>query len=284
MPGICVANTPAICGHPQTGSTTVFIAGNGVCRVQTDTAGGLIIGPGSQSVFVEGLKVSLPGDLITTHAPCPIPPIHCATTTNPIGNPSVFAGTGFTSDTVVGVGSGDPEDAPSPDLVVTSFEASLSVLHASGQGYYPPTNMYSAYIKCVGQKKDEYGDNIPFKTPATLPTVTYSYTIKNDSIYTSQPFVVGFWRFLNATNAPDNAILTMDSLEFYPDVELVAQESVGSMAPGETYSSTFQYNDLYYSNVGTYAFGIFADIYNTSTEADERNSAPTIIVNVDNKC
>ena len=117
MPGICVANTPAICGHPQTGSTTVFIAGNGVCRVQTDTAGGLIIGPGSQSVFVEGLKVSLPGDLITTHAPCPIPPIHCATTTNPIGNPSVFAGTGFTSDTVVGVGSGDPEDAPSPDLV-----------------------------------------------------------------------------------------------------------------------------------------------------------------------
>ena len=68
---ICVETTAASCGHAQTGSSRVRISGKGVCRVQTDTAGGLIIGPGSQSVFVEGKKVSLPGDAITTHGLSP---------------------------------------------------------------------------------------------------------------------------------------------------------------------------------------------------------------------
>jgi hypothetical protein len=278
MPEICVATTPATCGHTQTGSSTVLIEGKGVCRVQTDTAGGLIIGPGSQDVFVEGIKVSLPGDAITSHPPCGSPgqSIHCTATTI-AGQAKVVAGTGFAADT------GDPEDAPSPDVGTTSFTASLSLLHASGQGHYPPTNMNSAYINC-NKVTDASGNPIPYKVPPPPPNVTYSYTIKNNGIDTSQPFFVGFWRFLDGANAPDKAILTMDSLEFYPEVELIAQQSVGSMAPGATYSNTFQYNDLYYTSVGTYAFGIYADIYNTVTEPDERNSAPTIIVNVDNKC
>ena len=71
MPDICVATTPATCGHAQTGSSKVTADGKGVCRVQTDTAVGLIIGPGSQNVFVEGDKVSLPGDAITSHGLSP---------------------------------------------------------------------------------------------------------------------------------------------------------------------------------------------------------------------
>ena len=67
MPDICVETTPATCGHEQTGSTKVFIEGKGVCRVNTDSAGGLITGPGSQKVFVEGDNVSLPGDTIASH-------------------------------------------------------------------------------------------------------------------------------------------------------------------------------------------------------------------------
>ena len=67
MPDICVATTDATCGHSQTGSSRVTIENKGICRIETDTAGGLIIGPGSQNVFVEGDKVSLPGDAITNH-------------------------------------------------------------------------------------------------------------------------------------------------------------------------------------------------------------------------
>ena len=72
---ICVETTAASCGHAQTGSSRVKIAGKGITRVAQDTAGGLVIGPGSQSVFVEGIKVSLPGDIITTHG---LPPLHLA--------------------------------------------------------------------------------------------------------------------------------------------------------------------------------------------------------------
>jgi uncharacterized Zn-binding protein involved in type VI secretion len=81
MPDICVATTPATCGHIQTGSLIVKIEGKGVCRVNTDSAGGLITGLGSQKVFVQGNKVSLPGDAIDSHYPCPTPDSHCNATT-----------------------------------------------------------------------------------------------------------------------------------------------------------------------------------------------------------
>ncbi len=111
---ICEATTAATCGHSQTGSSKVTIEGKGICRVETDTAGGLIIGPGSQDVFVEGIKVSLVGDAITTHGKSP----HSGPTTK-AEQSKVYAGTGFIVDT------GDPADDPSPDLVMDSFTASL---------------------------------------------------------------------------------------------------------------------------------------------------------------
>jgi len=138
MPDICVATTPASCKtHAQSGSSRVKIGGKGISRVQTDTAGGLIIGPGSQSVFVEGDKVSLPGDAITTHGKSP----HAAATTN-AGQTRVVAGTGFTVDT------GDIADAPNPDIRMQSFSVNLTELFASGQGHYPPTNMQAAMNYC----------------------------------------------------------------------------------------------------------------------------------------
>jgi len=177
-----------------------------VCRVETDTAAGLIIGPGSQNVFVEGDKVSLPGDAITSHGKPP----HSAPSTV-AGQSKVTAGTGFAGDTE------STGDAPKPDLETTSFAASLSILNASGQGHYPPTNMHDAYHYC---NPDATGLHIdPDYDPP--PTVTYSYTVQNNGNDTAQPFVVGFWRFLDAENAPSEAILTLDSLEFYPEVELL---------------------------------------------------------------
>jgi len=71
MPDICVATTAATCGHSQTGSSRVFADGRGICRVNTDSGGGIITGPGSPKVFVEGDNISLPGDAITPHGNYP---------------------------------------------------------------------------------------------------------------------------------------------------------------------------------------------------------------------
>ena len=266
---ICVATTAATCGDPQTGSSRVSIEGKGVCRVQTDTAGGLIIGPGSQSVFVEGIKVSLPFDAISTHGLSP----HAAAMTI-AGQSRVVAGTGFASDT------GDSGDAPSPNIEVVkgSFTASRTLLLCSGTGMFPPTNMQAATNNCYT------GTGTPPLAPPPPPTVTYSYTVKNSGNDTAQPFVVGFWRFPDALNAPDQAILTVNSTEFYDNVYLVSQQSVGSLGPGDTYSSTFQYPDLYYSSNTSYAFGVYADIYNTTTEQDEKNSTQTLKITVNDSC
>lgn len=278
MPLICVADTPATCGDPQTGSSVVKIQGKGVSRIGTDTAGGIIIGPGSQNVFVEGIKVSLSLDIISTHG---LPP-HAVAMTVP-GQSKVNASTGFIGDT--GGGSGD---APTPDLNITSFQASRLSLACSGQGYFPPTNMIDAWYACnQSSYEDQFGNTFSIEPPTNLtelPTVTYDYTITNNSSYAAQPFVVGFWRFLNSPNAPTNAILTVDSVAYYPDVELAGEQAVDGMAPGATYSGTFEYSEQYLASEGSYSFGIYADIYNTTTEPNENNSAPTITVSVTNGC
>ena len=81
------ATTEATCKHPQTGSTKVFVEGKGVCRVAKDTAGYIIIGPGSEKVFCEGFNVSLEGDNITSHGDNP----HAAPKTK-VTQTKVFAG------------------------------------------------------------------------------------------------------------------------------------------------------------------------------------------------
>lgn len=264
MPDICTSQATATCPHQQTGSSRVKISGFGITRIEIDTAGGIIIGPGSQSVFVEGEKISLPGDAISTHGKAP----HAAATTT-AAQSRVKASASFASQT------GESEDAPSPNLIIKSFTASLTELHASGQGVYPPTNMASADFYC----------NDP-TTGATTPppTVTYSYTVENTGSDTAQPFSVGFWHFVDATTAPNAAILTVASAPFYGNVELADQQAVGSLAPGQKYSGTFQYPDPYYVSQGVYAFGVYADIYNTTTELDEQNSAPTVFVSIDDLC
>lgn len=50
----------------------------GVSLVGADTAGGTILGGGQSFVVAEGDYVSLVGDGVAAHAPCPIVPIHCS--------------------------------------------------------------------------------------------------------------------------------------------------------------------------------------------------------------
>ena len=82
MAGVEIAGAAATCGGVNTGSTTVFAEGKGITRILVDTADAAVItGPGSSTVFVEGSKVSLPGDAITSHGP---PTSHdAALTANP---------------------------------------------------------------------------------------------------------------------------------------------------------------------------------------------------------
>lgn len=96
MPGVERQGDQATCGDANTGSSTVFVNGKGVTRVEVDTAGALILGPGSQTVFCEGSKVSLPGDAIVGHG---ISPHASPVTANPSDN--VFAGAGFATAPVV---------------------------------------------------------------------------------------------------------------------------------------------------------------------------------------
>tara|TARA_A100001515_G_scaffold106840_1_gene87617 strand:+ start:1195 stop:1485 length:291 start_codon:yes stop_codon:yes gene_type:complete len=83
--GITTTNSVASCGHSLTGSKIVFAEGGGVSRVGLDgtiIGGGLITGPGSLSVFCEGLPVSLDFDAITAHTPCEnLVVTHCAAIT-----------------------------------------------------------------------------------------------------------------------------------------------------------------------------------------------------------
>ena len=75
--GVITVGAKATCGHLSEGSTTVFADGKGITRVNKDKAGGLITGPGSVGVFVEGFKVSLSKDEIKSHGDSP----HDAATT-----------------------------------------------------------------------------------------------------------------------------------------------------------------------------------------------------------
>ena len=85
----------ATCLHPQTGSSKVYANNLGVSRVGVDNAGGgIIMGPGSSRVYVEGSQVSLTNDRIAPHPCCGSPGCspHCAARTNPTGEPLVMVG------------------------------------------------------------------------------------------------------------------------------------------------------------------------------------------------
>lgn len=67
MPNLVRGSDIASCGHTGPGAATVRSGGGKVARVLVDTKAGLIIGPGAQTVFVEGEKASIVGDAIAGH-------------------------------------------------------------------------------------------------------------------------------------------------------------------------------------------------------------------------
>jgi len=274
MPSVERKGNTATCGgHSNTGSNSVFINNAGATRVIVDTAGGLIIGPGSQTVFVEGSRVSLEGDSIATHGKSPH---KSAKTAN--GSTDVFAGTGFI---------GDPGGSqPKADLVVIDFTASINIANTSGQPYYP--------------KKWDWWECLedPITTYAP-PFVTFDYTVRNDGTHAAQPFSVGFWKLptkqqggilAGGTGVQLPFAVTQVTYsdpqiqDFYSKIYLVDEEKVGSLQPGDSFSGQFTFYDLMYVSQKEYNFGLYADIYMETTEPDENNSTTIIKIPVNVKC
>ena len=52
----------------------------GIARVGVDTAGGTIVGRLNEQMTIDGEWVSVVGDPVAGHPPCPLVPSHCAPT------------------------------------------------------------------------------------------------------------------------------------------------------------------------------------------------------------
>ena len=250
MPGVETAQLPATCGDLQTGNSTVFANLLGISRIGIDTAMGTILGPGSQTVFVEGIKVSLPGDVILPHPPCGSPggSPHCAATTNTGGSPDVIVGTGFSS----GGGGGSHGDIAAGDLKITSFTAI-------------PSNLIADFPT-------------PPLTPilSTLTPVTFSYTLQNMGDGAIGSSTLGLWK----TPFTGTFLLTKDGAEKIGATE-IDTKVIPSLGAGETYTGSFTHiADSEWIKGSTTWFAVFPDIYNETGEIDERNWVDSIAINV----
>jgi|TARA_R110000824_G_scaffold351071_1_gene538016 hypothetical protein len=248
MPKVETATLAATCGHSQTGSSTVKANGNGVSRVGIDKAVGLIDGPGSQSVFVEGYSVSLPGDLIVPHAPCGSPsPPHCNAKTNLGGTANVFAGIGFTIGP--GGGIGEPTGLDAPDLKVTNIEIVPNIVSANH-----PTINETHYVG----------------------TIDINYTIQNFA-HEAEAFNIGLWKTPN--EGP--WILHTEDISLYPaGVELLETDRIEGIAAGAIHEGSITLTSTPSNIIQDWSINntpvlyvIYPDIDKELIEPDEDNSA-----------
>jgi hypothetical protein len=258
MPGVEKQGDAASCGsHQNTGSPTVFIEEKGMTRVNIDTAGGLIIGPGAQTVFLEGYKASLKNDAIIAHGRSPHNAAKTLTT-----NPTVFAETGFREDPGEG-------DVPKSDL-------NTSVFADSGGPYM--ANVGTCPVKYW------YKGNITFK-----------FTISNTGNGPAGSFKVGLWE-LPITETGVSYILPRNSTGVidgtYPF--LLAEKSIGGVPEGGQITDTIvlpsgSWNqssawDLVVQLDNPRVFILYVDLDNDVGEPNENNSTPAIEINATYYC
>lgn len=265
-----------------------------------DTAGGLIIGPGSQSVFVEDYKVSLPGDVILPHACCGAPGCgsHCAATTTS-ESPDVICGTGFAVGSPPGLpggaeaGGDDPDSllVEAPDIVLLSVDISsdsevanstLCCLEIPDCDCFtnPPSPLCLVPVPCV-----------PIFYGGPPPELTYS--LKNISNFDSPPFTVGIFRTPNLEDGfvDDHAgpfLLTDEGVEVINDMFPGGVSMIGSsmvsgaegvgMFAGETLTNSFTIDigdqGIFWTNAGLDAswYAVYPDIHGDAHETDERQT------------
>jgi len=294
----------ATCGDPNTGSETVFANEHGITRVGyldnigPDSAGGRILGPGTQNVFVENWRISLPGDAIVGHGPG----AHGAPVT---ANESadVFVDSGFMDP--YGIGTVEAPDLEVVDLYVTYNGKKYSALqggatfYTSGLGNYP--------VLSVGQYNTAYnhchhpGNPSPPSPPDAPPLSSYlhgiTYTIKNTGTHDAPPFKIGAWKIPNTIhgisyNGSAMTLVLYDGItemNYWKDlnIEMIDESQVGVLKPGETFTDTFipySFVDPLQLSNGHYWFAVFADTYGTVLEPHENNSFKVIKLTLNDGC
>ena len=293
MPGVERQGDAANCGDENTGSDTVFANEHGITRIGPDNAGGKILGPGTQSVFVENWRVSLPGDAIVAHGKNK----HGgAVTANQSAD--VFADTGFMDP--YGVGEVETPDLEVVDLYITYNGVKYSALqggsnfYTSGLDHYPPLNTTEynlAYSHC-----NPYGGiGEPPPPPPGPPLASYlhgiTYTIKNTGTQGTPPFKVGGWKLpTNYNGAAQTLVLYAGITESYWEnlnIKLISESQVGALKPGETFTDSFvSYSpeNLLKVSEGHYWFAIFADTYGEVLEPHENNGFKAIKLTMNIGC
>jgi hypothetical protein len=253
MAGVEREGDAATCGDPNTGSTTVRANGRGVTRVNVDTALGLIIGPGSQTVFVEGYNVSLPGDSILPHPCCGAPGCgaHCAATTTSESS-NVFAGEGFPTETITTTNQGGATE----DIVVTQVADVLISTFTLTPDSMPTLE--------VGGVDSELTGPVAFTVGA--------YTIRNIGNSATGPFTVGLFEIPEEAGEGTYYLTDPQGVAGVPGAVKVDEQTI-EIGPYGSYSGEFTI-DISLRAEGTYYFAIFADIYIDLLEPNEDNTFP----------
>tara|TARA_R100001086_G_scaffold238103_1_gene162609 strand:+ start:846 stop:1676 length:831 start_codon:yes stop_codon:yes gene_type:complete len=266
MPGVERQGDLATCplGHNNTGSSTVFANGKGVTRVELDRAGGgLIIGAGSETVFVEGFRVSLPGDVILPHSCCGSPGCgpHCTATTTSESS-DVYAGIGFPT---VATGGGGATVAP--DLVLVSVAVDPVAASANAGGY--------------GLEGDL--DYIPHTYVSG--TIAVNYTIQNYGATPTGSFAVGLWEIDEILGFGPFVLVPAEVNLIVPTPQLLHEQQI-SLQPYQISERTFtleNYDPNYWNlplnsngeptgESSMYYYSIYADLYLQVIEPDEKNT------------
>ena len=280
--------------HLNTGSTRTFVEGSGITRPVVDSAGGMIIGPGTQNVFVEGERISLPQDAIVGHGEPP----HAAPFVMVPPERTVWAATGFISEGSTG------EDVDLESLMSTHrFD-----VFASGLGHYPPQSyqemQYTWQWCCWSQQQYLQGcANVPpgyGEDPSTWGAFDpLFYTVTNvGTDPTPNAFNIGFFKI------PSNHPYTLPrhpDVEWPDDVELLAETRVfATLQPGQSYQGSFDLADLtdengnpYTLEVGAHYFQVYPDLDLEITEhhgdadplegdqVSSESNAPPIVTHVE---
>ena len=206
-------SSKATCLDLMLGSLTVSVNDGGVCKVAESTTitGGLITGPGgTPSVTCEDRIISVMGDAITAHGPCPAPPDHCAAVTT--GSADVLIGQGITP------GGGQP-GLLGADITVPQFNIT-----------YPanPTNINPSTGWSLG--------------------VDFSYNILNEGDSPTGPFTIGLYEVLGLppTIPPPADLLppfiTISRNNLPPFLVEIDVKTVPSLVPGGGFSDTWHRN------------------------------------------
>ena len=214
----------ATCSDPMFGSTTVFTNDGGVCMVKDSmtVTGGQITGPGSAYVTCEDQPVSVAGDAIAAHPPCPLPPTHCAAFTT--GSSNVFTGGIYPPAGSFGAGA-SPGQPVTPQLTVTDFtEAGLSVRATGTDDYY--------FCGLVGV--------------SWLGPVKFQYTIKNEGPASTGPFKIGLYEVLGLSPVwppspvrPNFITITEETPLTLPNIVLIEERTIVDIGHNQEVTDTW---------------------------------------------